>query len=473
MTLLKTILPIAIKGKPFKSVLISALLAFQALGCASTPREPASLLIDSPEHWSQSNLHEPVSDDWLTTFQDPLLDALVAEALTANIELAGQFASLVEARSNVIVAGADRWPSLNANLSSTLAQSPGEESSSFGLNADWELDIWGRLSATQKQAVHSLEARKAEYEEARRQLAADVASQWYQLINDQELYELIRLRVTALEADLDIIMSRYRQGIADALDVYLAQTSLLQEQASAETQRQDLIETSTRLQRLLGRYPSGDFVAEAKLPEIHTTIPAGLPSDLVLRRPDLQESWQTLLAADARLAVAHKNRFPRLSLTGRISDNANDIGNIFDTKEVIRSLVANLAIPIFQGGRLSAAENVAEAQRTQAEQSYLSQVQNAFAEVETTVSQQAQLAKRLNAISGAQKNAQAGYELSFEQYQRGLVDYTTVLQAQLRAFNTETALLNLKNLLLQNRIALHQALGGGFSATDTSVTSNP
>lgn len=446
----------------FKVCLILS-LSFLGYGCASNYESPESVVSVVPEEWSQSASLESVKEAWVSEFSDLTLEELVAEALAANIELARQAAVLQEAKSSVVVAGAARWPSLDADLSSTLESNQDSESSSLALDAGWELDVWGRLNDTQRRAVESMLAAEAEYENARRELAANVASGWYQLISDQSVLNLIRKRVEALETDLGIIESSYSQGIADALDVYLAKTSLLQEQSNEASQFQNVVESAARLQRLLGRYPSGDWVVGETLPNITSDIPVGLPSDLITRRPDLQQSWHQLLSADANLAVAHKNRFPRLSLTARATDSSTDFSDIFDAEDIVASLIGNIAIPLFRGGQLKASEDVAEAQLLQIEKGYLGAVQNAFVEVETAISRQYQLGERLVATEGAQENAQAGYELSFDQYRRGLVDYATVLQAQLRAFNTETTLIGLQNQLLQNRIALYQAIGGDFA----------
>lgn len=447
-----------------KVTMLSAL----TVGCAVTYDQPADLVSELPESWVQQAEAESIKENWLSEFGDATLEELVAEAMAANIELAAQSALVDEARYNAKIAGADRWPSLDLSLSNTLAADPDVDSSNLVLSSDWELDIWGRLSANQQQSVQTFLGREAAFEQSRRDLAANVARGWYQLINDQSLYKLIEQRVVALQSDLEIIESSYSQGIADALDVYLARTSLLQELASAETQRQTVVESTASLQRLLGRYPSGEWLVEESLPTVEHKIPAGVPSGLIARRPDLQQNWHNLLSADARLAVAHKNRFPRLSLTGRIADSDEDLSEVFDADELVKSLIGNIALPLFQGGQLLASEKAAAALREQAEKNYLSAVQNAFLEVETAISRQSQLAKRFDAIQGAQQSAEAGYELSIDQYRRGLVDYATVLQAQLRAFSTETSLLVLQNQLLQNRIALYQALGGDYAANESN-----
>lgn len=436
-----------------------------AVGCASTYDTPENVVPDVPDGWLQSASEEAVKEEWLSEFDDQKLEDLVEEALAANLELARQAAALDEAKSSAVVAGADRWPSLDAGLEGSSRSESGEsrvEAFSSELSASWELDIWGRLSDTQRRAVESMLAAEAGYENARRELAADVASGWYQLISDQSVLNLIKRRVQALATDLGIIESSYAQGIANALDVYLAKTSLLQEQSNEAAQFQTVVESAARLQRLLGRYPSGDWVVGESLPSITSDIPVGLPSDLITRRPDLQQSWHQLLSADASLAVAHKNRFPRLSLTARATDSAASFSDVFDAEDTVRTLIGNLTVPLFRGGELKASEDVAEAQLVQIEKGYLGAVQNAFAEVETAISRQYQLGERLSATEGAQQNAQAGYELSFDQYRRGLVDYATVLQAQLRAFNAETTLIGLQNQLIQNRIALYQAIGGDF-----------
>jgi outer membrane protein TolC len=202
------------------------------------------------------------------------------------------------------------------------------------------------------------------------------------------------------------------------------------------------------------------------LPLLSTEIPLGLPSAVITRKPDLLASWYQVLAQDAALAFAHKQRFPSINLTASLSDSTDELTDLLSGSSFAWSLLGSLSAPLFRGGELKANEEISRLKLKQQEQVYLNDLYNAFASVENTVSTEKSLKLRYQATLAAQQNAQAAEELAFEQYQRGLVTYTTVLEAQGRSFTAQSALIQLKNQLLINRVDLHIALGGDFAMSD-------
>ena len=217
----------------------------------------------------------------------------------------------------------------------------------------------------------------------------------------------------------------------------------------------------------MAEYPDGAIETGDNLPMLTEPIPAGLPSELVSRRPDLQQAWYSLLAADVGLAIAHKQRFPRISLAASASDASNELSQLLDGSPPAWSLLGNLSQPIFNAGRLKAEEERARSQVVQAEKQYLELLYQAFSEVENTISRQTALREQYQATLEAEKHATSAFELAFEQYQRGLVTYTTVLESQRRAFDAQSSVIELRNQLLQNRINLYLALGGNFDVENS------
>ena len=199
------------------------------------------------------------------------------------------------------------------------------------------------------------------------------------------------------------------------------------------------------------------------LPVMNDPIPAGLPSELLTRRADVQEAWLNLLSADANLAATHKARFPSLSLVGSTGLTSVAFGDLLDEGLSVWSIAGNVTQPLFNSGRLAALEEQALAQVRQAEQQYLDLVFRAFADVENALSRSVSLRERYESFLDAESNSAAALALALEQYQRGLVPYTTVLESQRQAFDAEATVVQLKNLLLQNRISLYLALGGEFT----------
>ncbi|MFT7459337.1 MAG: multidrug efflux system outer membrane protein, partial [Planctomycetota bacterium] len=272
-------------------------------------------------------------------------------------------------------------------------------------------------------------------------------------------------RLANLKVDMDIIERAYRQGLNTSLDVYLTRATVAQERARIAQQQQLLSENKVALQLLLADYPNGQLTVNKTLAVLDEAIPLGLPSELVSRRPDLQQSWMNLMAADAGLAIAHKQRFPRLSLVASGSDVSSEIGSLLNGSTLAWSLLGNLTQPVFNAGRLKALEEQARSRVIQLEKQYLDSLFLAFSEVENAISRNAALAAQYQATLASEKNAVLALTLAFEQYQRGLVTYTTVLESQRRAFDAQSTVIDLRNQLLQNRITLFLALGGDFGSS--------
>ena len=439
-------------------------------GCAVSAISPEVRDRDLPDSWRGEAEYDTVRDGWLAELGDAELSGLVDAAVQRNYQLAQLAADVEAAQQAVIISGAPRLPELSLSFDPSRRRVISNQfgitrtSSNFELGVDlgWEADVWGKLRDIEKQASLNLLAAQARYEDNRRRLAGRVARAWFNVVGAGELLVLLRERLANLEEDLDIIESAYNQGLTGALDIYLARTITDQERARIAAQEQALAENRTALQLLLGDYPDGSLETVKSLPVIEAPIPAGLPSELVGRRPDLQQAWMNLLAGDAAVAIAHKQRFPRITMVASANDVSSDLTSLLNGTTLAWSVLGNLTQPLFNAGRLKAQEQQARARLVQAENSYLERLYQAFSEVEDALSRNRSLQTRYRVTLAAEKNAVTGLTLAFEQYQRGLVPYTTVLEAQRRAFDIQSGVIELRNQLLQNRISLHLALGGNF-----------
>ena len=448
------------------SVLATAVLA----GCAVSAISPEVRDPELPESWRGVDDYVAVEDGWLGQLGDAELSGLVDVAMQRNYQLAQLAAQVEAARQAAVISGAARLPELSLGFDSSRRRVISNQfgitrtSSNFelGLDLAWEIDAWGKLRDVEKQANLKLMAAQARYTGSRRRLAAQVARTWFNVVGARELLVLLRERLTNLEQDLDIIERAYNQGLTGALDVYLARAGTDQERARIAAQEQLLTENRVALQLLLGDYPDGSLEASNTLPVLEALIPTGLPSELVRRRPDLQQAWMSLLASDAAVAIAHKQRFPRISLVASGNDVSDDLTSLLDGTALAWSALGNLTQPLFNRGRLKAQEQQARAQLVQAENQYLDSLYQAFSEVETALSRNRTLQTRYRVTLAAEKNAVTGLTLAFEQYQRGLVPYTTVLEAQRRAFDIQSGVIDLRKQLLQNRVTLYLALGGDY-----------
>jgi len=429
--------------------------------------------ITPPTNWQQQSSALKVEDNWLAQFKNDQLQALVEAALNTNQALKIQAYQVQIIEKNLTISGSNLWPELdlsvqsrrNKNISPTTYSSDNE----ISLDVSYEVDIWGKLSAAERETQYNYLAQKSEFEQAKQQLVVDVVTSWLGVIEANKLLDLYRKQAKNSRENLMIIEAGYEAGLNEALDVYLIRNELNTALSQVASQEVEKVQQVRILERLIGEYPTGILNVDAELPVIENNIPLGLPSELIARKPELKSSWYKLLAKDAGLAYAHKQRFPSISLSGSLSDSANDIGDLLSGSSLAWSLIGNISAPIFNAGRLKANEEIVRLELKQSEQTYLDDLYNAFSDVENALSIESSLRERYETTLAAQENAMIAATLSFEQYQSGLVTYTTVLEAQARSFDAQANLINIQNQLIVNRINLHLSLGGDFTATSTQA----
>lgn len=458
--------------KPYQLALISLVLAgCQTAGSDSAVQQASTALsISQTQNWqNQLQTQAFVSDGWLTNLNDERLQSYIDTALANNPDLRASAAQLEASIANSKIAASRLWPSLDARLTHNRSQSESVETSgiqyatvySGSLNIAWELDIWGRLNAQSKAAVLDAASDEANYAAARLALVANVARGWFNINATKLRLELAEQRLESQQQTLAVIEENYKSGLRSALDVYLNRTDVASQQSSI-LELKDLLEQSTRnFRQLLGSYPDIDLDFTARLPELESTVPAGLPSELLLRRPDVLASQRLWESSKLNAKAANRARFPSFSLTASYGASSNKL-RLLDEQNLLWSLVNNLTAPLFNGGQLKAQAEQAEFLADASFQSYLSTLLTSFTEVENALSAEQYLKQRAAAIEQAAFYAESGYALAFDQYKSGLIDYTTLLETQRRWFDTQSSLIVLKNNLLQNRIALNLALGGDF-----------
>lgn len=424
--------------------------------------------ISLPTQWSQSHSALTIQNNWLATFNNPQINQLVFKALNNNHQLKAQAYALDSNKQQLIISGSELWPALDLSIRNGRSKNGQSQTyaktNSINLNANYELDIWGKLSAADKKSNFTYLAQQAAFDQLKQQLVANVVIAYFSIVEAENLLTLYQSRVTNSQQNLDIIESGYNAGLNAALDVYLARNELNNELTRKAEQKTATIKQVRKLERLLGDYPEGILNINVKLPLLSNSIPVGLPSDLISRKPDLKASWYQLLAKDAALAFAHKQRFPSLRLAASVGDSTHNIEDLLSGSSLAWSLLNSVSAPIFNAGRLAANEEKARHSLKQSEQQYLDTLYEAFSAVENAISTENKLKLTYQTMLAAQENAQIAATLSFEQYQSGLVVYTTVLDAQSRYFDAQNSLIKIKSQLLTNRITLHFSLGGDFSS---------
>lgn len=454
-------------------MILPALLALATAGCAGLDAAPARRAppVAVPADW-QAGAPDGWRGGWLETLGDPALTRLVEDAVAGNFSLQSAASRIQAARARARIAGADPLP--RAQLTAGASRSdqngggvvdPGNSPSNrFELRGQvsWETDLWGRLSDSTRAARADWQAARADYEAARLSLAANIARRWFDTIAARAQTRLARDTVVSFEQSLATIENRYRQGIGEALDVRLARNNLANARANLSQRRRQQRNGVRELQTLLGRYPAGDMEPPDRLPEVVEPVPAGLPAELLERRADLTAAEARLQATGFRLANAEKNRLPGITLTAGGGTSSDTLRDLVDLDAFVWSLAADLVQPLFQGGRLAAERDLARANDAEALNVYAQTALTAFREVEDALDSETYLADQVAASRIAATEAQAAEELALDQYRRGLTGIITLLESQRRKFNADSALIDVVNQRLQNRINLHLALGGDF-----------
>lgn len=456
------------------------LVALVAEGCAAPGAAPENRQppVRIPASWG-TNAPEGRIDGWLAGLGDPALTRLVDEAVAHNFDLHSAAARIREARAQARIAGADRLPQAQVTAGASHREGNDAAQGASGSSPDrlalqgqvsWEADLWGRLSDDARAAYSDWQAARADYDAARLSLAANIARQWFGVIDAKAQTRLARETVDSFRKSLETIESRYRQGLGAALDVRLARNNLAGARANLLRRQRQERNLTRGLEILAGRYPAGELRLPGTLPDISHPIPAGLPAQLLERRPDLAAAASRLEASGYRLAAARKNRLPDITLTAGGGNSSNALHRLLDLDAFVWTLAANVVQPVFKSGSLNAERDLAAARDDQALNDYAQTALTAFREVEDALDSESYLVDQEQASREAAREAQAAETLAEEQYRRGLTDIVTLLESQRRKFDADSALIDVTNLKLQNRIDLHLALGGDFKPHTGSRT---
>ncbi len=424
------------------------------------PRDPKSLMFVKPPLWTSQNLGaDNAISGWLQTLNNPQLSALVQQGLQANFDLKTASARVAAAREQALIAGAGRLPQ--------VAFAPGYQRSQDSVNGfaalfslSWELDVWGRIKATQLAAGQEAEAVFEDYQAARLSLAARIAQTCFELTEADLQTRVAEQSVKDRGVIVDLVRGRFTKGLTRGLDLRLVLTDVANAEAQLAQNRNNLQVLQRRLQTLLGQYPNTGLQVADHLPEPPTSLAAGLPSELLERRPDIVAAFKRLRAADSRLDSAHKALFPRISLTAAGGSSSPALTELIDPRAAAWNLAAGLAQPLFTGGRLQADIRLKQANVEEAYNQYQSVALNAFREVEQTLAAESHLRKQEQALQEAVSQTEASRKLAVYAYQQGLIEILTLLDSYRSTLNAQSAHLSVRRQLLTNRISLYLALGG-------------
>jgi NodT family efflux transporter outer membrane factor (OMF) lipoprotein len=446
-------------------------------GCAlSTPPGHEQILRDAlpkdtavPPAWQARAPTGAVADDWLKTFNDPTLDALVAEAMANNRDLAQAAESVRIAQQAVRVVGAALMPQVGAQVGGRFTHDQDHDGITTSdiayAGVAWEADVWGRLRARRAAVGATASATALDYSYARQSLAATVAKAWYLACETRQLLALAEQSVTVYGELLALV--KVRRAAGKDSDLNIADTSAKLDMARAGVQSSSAAygEARRALEVLLGRYPAAELEAAVSLPALPPPVAAGVPASVLERRPDLAAAELQVLAAFRQEEAARLALLPDFSLSlvgGRLGDQ---VLSLLRLNPWLAAASIGMSIPIYEGGALRAKIQIRTAEQAQAVAAYGAAVLAAFQEVEDALANERLIAKRLPFEVSALANSQEAVRLATIQYQSGSRDLLWVSNLQADEIAIQGAVIKTRNLQRTNRINLHLALGGGF---DTS-----
>ena len=433
---------------------------------------------------------------WQQFVHDAQLRELIAMAIENNRDLRVAVQNIEQARAQYQIRRADQFPSVGVTGGATrsapnpyavLGGPSVTTSYSVGVGASaWELDFFGRVAALKDVALANYLATEEARKSAQISLIASVASTWLQLKTDTELLALAERTLGTRDQSLRLTKLRFDNGASSALDMRLAESLSASAQATRAQQQRLRAQDINLLTLLVGQpiperlvppvpavvtpeaprslsQPTAAVEPAAELPTF-TEVPPGLPSDLLLRRPDIRAAEQQLIAANANIGAARANFFPRISLTGSLGRVSGDLDGLFGSGgSKAWSFGPSITLPIFDMGRNQANLDAARAGREIAVAQYEKSIQSAFREVADALAGRATLADQLSALQAQAAAERDRFRLADLRYRNGIANYLDLLDAQRSLFAIEQALAQVRLAQRANEVQLYKALGGGWT----------
>jgi len=461
--------------KRMQKLLLPLAAALLAAGCSMMPKyeRPAAPVAGAFPYPSAQAGTPAAQLPWQQFFADARLRTLIDRALANNRDLRVAVLNIAQARAQYDIRNADRFPTIGAQL--TGSRTPGANGGSTtvytaGLAfSAWEIDFFGRIASLSEAALAQYfgteEGRKA----AQITLVSSVAKAWLNLAADEELLALTQQTLATREESLRLTRLRFENGASSEIDFRLAQSLYETARATlAQLQRQRAADINL-LAFLVGEpvgpdYMVGMTTANLTLPD----VPAGLPSEVLVRRPDVRQAEQQLIAANANIGAARAAFFPRISLTAGIGTASGDLSGLFKGGSWGFTVAPTLLQPIFDAGRNRAGLASAEVSRDIAVAQYERAIQQAFRDVADALAGRATFTDQVEAQARVVEAESVRYRLARLRYENGIASYLDLLDAQRSLFTAEQALVQARLARLQNQVQLYRSLGGGWTEGDLS-----
>lgn len=415
-------------------------------------------------------------DHWWEDFGDPELDRVVEGVLKHNLDIRVASARILELKYQVIQIRADRFPSLSFQAQGKRQKGPSAtvgpgttfggmvDSYNFSLPAVFELDLWGKLARAEEASRAELLREEETRWTVAQSLVAEAITLYLRMESLERRIQITEESLVNYRNSVKFVDRRYKRGLSSVLDLRQARRTLAQAMGNLPLLRQELGSIQQALAVLLGKYPKTH--PPRSQPEDYyrqlAPVPPGLPSELLLRRPDIRAAEARLKALNAQVGVRKASRFPSISLTGSYGYSSSELGGLF-TPDIVWSLAAGMVQPLFDAGKLKAGQRAAEARYKQGVAEYTKTILAALSEVERALLTRKEQLERRQEVMRFLVESRATQRVAEARYDRGLVDYLTVLNSQQTRFKAEDDLVLVDFAILSNRVALHRSLGGGWA----------
>ena len=450
---------------------IALLLLATSLGGCSLWDEWTKPDIAQPTNWQSTTDGAGVWPDttWWRGFGSGELDRLMTEAGAGNLDLRAAVARVQQARANTRIAGAAIYPTLDADASASRTSRFGKTRTTTttnwqaGLTIGYEVDLFGRIHATESAALARLESSRFDQEALALTVSANVALTYFQLLALRERITLATESLNTSRRLLLLLDEQRRIGTTSDLEVAQQRVSVAQQSAAIPALRQVERQTLSTLALLLGRLPQNFAVEGRRLSAINTPpVIGGLPSALLFRRPDVRGAEADLQAAHLDINAARAARFPRIQLTADGGTASTALSGLFNPGSFLLTLAGGLTAPIFEGGRLKAQQELTQARYAELMETYRTATLSAFRDVENALSGASQYRQQLAAAREARAQAREAYRLAELRFRAGTVDFLTVLDSQRAIISTDDAVIQAQLSQLSALVDLYKALGGGW-----------
>lgn len=388
-----------------------------------------------------------------------------AEKNNRNIQQAKELYYIAQQQfrtnSNFLLPSGSLSAAKNINISDDAVTS----GSAFNFNTSWNINLWNDLDITQRSNILSLRTAELSFQNTIVSTISNVLNQWITLSVQQQNLELDREQLALLKQLHKATKNGYLRSINTIEEVISFQNNI---DLSSEALGQSLQSYNRQIRNLqlaLGQYPNsqmnfGNYQLTIK--PLSVSLPKNFPAQLVARRPDIKQQWYSLLQSDLNLAIAHRNRFPSLSLSISSNISSNQVKRLFDKENLLSSITGNATLPLLRRGDLKRAENQAQSQVKIAELSYIDTTYNAFLEVEQLFENEISLYQRYHNLNISKQNVSQAESIEIKKYLNRNSSFLEVINAQETALNLRRQFNNLKREILLNRLALYIAMGGNF-----------